>query len=103
MLPETGFIQVGENVTFQALHKSYYLILCKLPATLVDFTNVRKGNFPRGEGAGSINIVRIIDTKLGDFDGVARARRAHSLTQNTKVSVPRHTLCYTTDSCTYND
>jgi hypothetical protein len=31
---------VSLTVTFQALHKSQYLILCKLPATLVVFTNV---------------------------------------------------------------
>ena len=36
-------------VTFQALHKTKYLILCKLPATLVVFTNVRKVNFPRAK------------------------------------------------------
>jgi hypothetical protein len=61
LLPETGFIQVGGNVTFQALHKSQYLILCKLPTTLVVLTSVIKGTFPgQSEGAGSINIIRNI-------------------------------------------
>jgi hypothetical protein len=59
LLPETGFIQVGGNVTIQALHKSLFteiLILCKLPATLVVFTSVSKETFPgQNEGAGSIN------------------------------------------------
>ena len=75
-------------VTFQALHKTKYLILCKLPATLVVFSS--KGSFPgQSEGAGSINIIRNIAIKLGDFDGVARAHslshtwRAHSLSHTT--------------------
>ena len=91
-------------VTFQALHKSLftqYLILCKLPTTLVVFTSVIKGTFPgQSEGAGSINIIRNIARKLGDFDGVARARRAYFLTQHIQVSVPRHTPCSTTVTVT---
>jgi len=67
LLPETGFIQVGGNVTFQALHTSLftqYLILCKLPTTLVVFTSVIKGTFPgQSEGAGRINIIRNIANK----------------------------------------
>jgi len=88
-------------VTFQALHKSQYLIFCKLPATLLVFTSESKGTFPgQSEGAGSINIIRNIAIKLGDFDGVARVRRAYFLTQHIQVSVPRHTPCSTTVTVT---
>jgi hypothetical protein len=94
----------AHTVTFQALHKSLftqYLKLCKLPTTLVVFTSVIKGTFPgQSEGVGSINIIRNIAIKLGDFDGVARARRAHFRTHNIQVSVPRHTPCYSSVTVT---
>ena len=65
------------------------------------FTSENKGTFPgQSEGAGSINIIRNIARKLGDFDGVARVRRAYFLTQHIQVSVPRHTPCFTTVTVT---
>ena len=64
------------------------------------FTRMSKGTFPgQSEGAGSINIIRIIAIKLGDFDGVARAWRAHSLTQqHPGECAPTHSLLYNRDS-----
>ena len=53
------------------------------------FTSVSKGTFPgQSEGAGDNNRMRNIATKLGDFDGVARARRAHYLTQHPRECAP---------------
>ena len=53
-----------------------------------------KGTFPgQSEGAGSIKIIRNIAIKLGDFDGVARERRAHFLTQlHPGECAPTHSL-----------
>ena len=68
----------------------------------MDLTSVNKGTFPgQSEGAGSINMIRNIAIKLGDFDGVARARRAHSLTQQLQGEcAPTHSLLYNRDSYT---
>jgi len=66
----------------------------------VVFTSVSKGTFPgQSEGAGSINIIRNITIKLGDFDGVARAWRAHFLTQqHPGERATTHSLLYNRDS-----
>jgi len=63
---------------------------------------VNKGTFPgQSEGAGSINMIRNIAIKLGDFDGVARAWRAHYHTQqHPGECAPTHPLLNNRDSYT---